>query len=238
MIGSSKTPSARTKMVEAYLAAKDIVVRQGFGAEIDWQARIRFSDVDERFFLQESAWVVLSSGMREHVVRRKFPGVSKAFLDWRSAKDIVGCSRQCRSQALAVFNHAKKVDAILKIATHVNSVGFSEVKARIKGDGVHFLKRFPFIGPATCFHLAKNIGLDVVKPDRHLLRIAEATGYASPEEMCTVLAGEVGDRVSVVDLVIWRYATLDGTYGLFVREDIGKQRRGSQRCAGTARTAA
>ena len=37
-------------------------------------------------------------------------------------------------------------------------------------------------------------------------------GYASPSAMCRRIAEVVGDKDSVVDLVLWRYATLDREY--------------------------
>ncbi len=78
--------------------------------------------------------------------------------------------------------------------------------------GVDFLKTLDFIGPITCYHLAKNIGLDVVKPDRHLVRITEATKFANPHDLCSLIAEMTGDKITVVDLVLWRYATLNDQY--------------------------
>ena len=68
------------------------------------------------------------------------------------------------------------------------------------------------VGASTAFHLAKNLGVPVVKPDRHLLRVSNAAGFESPHDLCAVIADIVGDSVSVVDLVIWRYATLKPSY--------------------------
>ena len=65
--------------------------------------------------------------------------------------------------------------------------------------------------------LAKNLGVDTAKPDRHLVRVAEATGYASPASLCEHLARMVGDTVAVVDLVIWRFATISADYLEFFR---------------------
>ena len=83
---------------------------------------------------------------------------------------------------------------------------------RFQSEGVEFIQTLPFMGPATSYHLAKNIGLDVVKPDRHLLRMAAAVGYDSPSLLCEDIAASVGDRVSVVDVVLWRFATLNSNY--------------------------
>ena len=54
--------------------------------------------------------------------------------------------------------------------------------------------------------------MPVAKPDRHLVRIAEGVGYDSPQQLCDVVSEIVGDPVSVVDIVTWRYATLKGDF--------------------------
>jgi hypothetical protein len=52
-----------------YLTAKERVIEAGFADEIDWQEEVSLEDLDESTFLRESAWVVLSSGFRETVLR-------------------------------------------------------------------------------------------------------------------------------------------------------------------------
>ena len=46
-----------------------------------------------------------------------------------------------------------------------------------------------------------------MKPDRHLVRIAEHYG-TDCFTMCQKLSDEIGDRVGTVDYVIWRAANL------------------------------
>jgi hypothetical protein len=67
------------------------------------------------------------------------------------------------------------------------------------------LQRLPYIGEVTSWHLAKNIGADVSKPDRHLVRVAARFGYADVSSMCKDISSAVGDKMSVADLVLWRF---------------------------------
>jgi len=200
------------RLIAAYMTAKECVIEAGYADEIDWQDHLEFHDVTEQDFLRESAWVILSTGMRETVVRAKFPAVSEAFLNWASARAIVRHSEHCRQSALSVFGHEGKIEAILALAREVFQVGFDEVRKHMHVEGVDYLQSFPYLGPATSYHLAKNLGFDVVKPDRHLLRIAKQARYPSPDAMCRDISRVVGDRKSVVDVVLWRYATLNGCY--------------------------
>lgn len=199
-------------VVRAYRAAKVAVIKSGFAREVEWQKKLSFDELEESSFLRESAWVVLSSGMRESVVRAKFPQVSSAFFDWQSAACIWTNRCTCRKRALESFNHQGKIDAIITICGRVQTIGFEKVKEGIRTRSMPYIQEFPYMGPATSYHLAKNIGLPVAKPDRHLTRVAKALGYATPAELCSDISAAVGDRVPVVDLVIWRYATLKSDY--------------------------
>jgi hypothetical protein len=206
------TMSRQARVAETYLRAKQAVIEKGFETEIEWQDRIRLLQITERDFLREAAWVVLSAGMRETVIRQRFPAVSAAFFSWSSASRIVKNSGQCRERGLAAFAHQGKIDAIITIAQQIFAEGFKVFRSGTEQEGVVFIKQLPFMGPATAYHLAKNIGLDVVKPDRHLLRVAAAAGYDSPQALCEDISELVGDRLAVVDLVLWRFATLCSDY--------------------------
>jgi hypothetical protein len=206
------------RIVDFYTLAKNVVVGGGFGDEIRWQDKIKLSELNESNFLLEAAWVVFSSGMRESVIRQKFPEITTAFCDWSSAEQITANALECRYSAHIAFGHLGKIDSIIEIAKKITDLGFEIFKKKIDSEGIAFLQSLPFIGPATCFHLAKNIGLDVVKPDRHLLRISALAGYKNPADFCAAISRVVGDRVSVVDLVVWRYATMNPGYGHFLTQ--------------------
>ena len=73
------------------------------------------------------------------------------------------------------------------------------------------METLPWIGPITKYHLARNLGIDVAKPDRHLVRLAKRFGYnesTGVQQMCEELAERTRDRIGVVDVVLWRYANL------------------------------
>lgn len=150
--------------------------------------------------------------MRESVFRKKFNQISKIFFYWKSAQKIYEQSHRCKREALLYFNNPRKIDAIIQIANHVYERGFYKVKEAIRREDIDYIIKLPYMGPATSYHFAKNIGLEVVKPDRHLKRVAKVTGYSSPHALCSDIAEVTGEKISVVDLVIWRFATLQNNY--------------------------
>lgn len=199
-------------LAEKYLDVKEIVLRAGYGDEIDWQDEIRPDEIAESDFLRESAWVILSCGFAERSVKARFRAVSAAFKNWSSAGEIVKSRDDCRDLAFSAFRNAAKIDGIVRLVEYVSAHGFADTKSQCYLDPVGFLSQFPYFGQATSRHLAKNLGLSTSKPDRHLKRAARAAGYDCPEQMCTDLANGLEESVSVVDIVIWRHAVLFADY--------------------------
>jgi hypothetical protein len=67
-----------------------------------------------------------------------------------------------------------------------------------------------YIGPSTRYHLARNIGADVAKPDRYMLTRAREIGYpetnAGVQSLARRISKLTGERVGVIDVVFWRDA--------------------------------
>lgn len=200
------------ELCHAYFYAKRFVIKKGYSSEIDWQESVKISDIGEEEFLKETAWVILSSGMNEKVIHKVFPGISVAFYGWKSAKKILINQDVCYANSLSIFGHQKKIFAILKVADRIVREGFENFKKEIALKGINYLETLPYIGSITKFHLAKNIGLNYSKPDRHLERISKKLGFKDTVSLCSLIANKTNEKESVVDLVIWRYATLNNNY--------------------------
>ena len=175
--------------VEEYKKLKQGVIEAGYSDEIAWvQDRSIVEDAD--IFMYEYIFVVLTTGFKEQVAR----GI---FLDLKIAID--------KGQPISsVVRHKQKAKAIEWImrSKHTAFAGF-----KASTNPLEYLEGLPFIGPVTKYHLARNLGLDFVKPDRHLVRIAHKYGL-TPHTMCENLARETGERIGTIDVVIWRAANL------------------------------
>jgi hypothetical protein len=211
---------ASLNMIATYYQAKDIVLRAGFGDEVLWQSSILFDNITESDFLREHAWVTLSAGMKERVIRQKFQDISSSFYDWESAGIIVDHEFRCRQLALMHFNNSRKIEAIIHMSHSINSLGFNAFKKSLRCDPLELLQSLPYIGPVTCYHLAKNIGLPVAKPDRHLTRLADSFGYDDVQMFCEFISNHTGDSIPVVDIVLWRFAVITPGYLEFFRKGV------------------
>ncbi|NMC59243.1 MAG: hypothetical protein GYA51_07670 [Candidatus Methanofastidiosa archaeon] len=200
------------KLVGKYFSIKNYVIENGYAHEIEWQNDVCFDELDESSFLREIAWVILSSGMKESVIRNIFEKFSKCFFNWSSSELISKNKDECFFKALNHFNNKNKVSAIIFAAEKINTIGFRRFKNDIIDDPIEKLQEFPYIGPVTVYHLVKNIGLSYAKPDRHLKRIAKREGYCDVQLFCQQISKLTGDSIPVVDIVFWRFATITNDY--------------------------
>ncbi|GHU80706.1 hypothetical protein FACS189468_1230 [Spirochaetia bacterium] len=205
----------------AYLGVKKFIIQNGYDDEIEWQYNIDFYHLDEETFLREYSWVVLNTGMKEKTIKKIFPSISSSFLFWQSSQEIVDCKNNCKNNALGYFNNEKKINAIIDTAAIISKDGFQSIYTAICNEGIDYLQNLPFIGPITSFHLAKNIGFSVAKPDRHLVKIMKELNYSSVEALCSEISELTDDPIPVVDIVLWRYSTLRNDFiGLCKSKDV------------------
>ncbi|MBZ5505703.1 MAG: hypothetical protein LAO78_09460 [Acidobacteriia bacterium] len=194
------------RVLEFYVAEKKAIQESQFGSELQWQVGLSSASFTEQELLREAAWVVLSAGFKESILRKAFSYISLCFCDWESARLIVENATQCQSTALEAFNNRAKIGAIVEIARIVNELGFEDITECILVDPVGTLQQLPYIGPITAYHLAKNLGFLYAKPDRHLTRLAAFFGFADAHRLCQVISENTSDPLNLVDLVLWRSA--------------------------------
>lgn len=186
-------------LVDGYLDAVKLVQGAGFNDDILWAARLQDVRPTPKYVVQEGAWVIVNSGFRYAVARKLWPRIGEAF-HWFEP-ELVG--PECADRAMAILRHRGKLNAVVTLAANVAEYGIGPILEDARDPPR--LTRFPFIGPTTCWHFAKVLGVDCVKPDVHLRRAAAAAGFATPLEMCQAIRDATGDRLTVVDSVLWRY---------------------------------
>lgn len=144
----------------------------------------------EQFF-EQYVWCVLNAGMKEQVARK----IWERYLE--------------NLDPLTIGHLGKRKAIETGLQNYVK--WFGELKCA--KDPVEYLQTLPWIGPITKYHLARNIGIDCVKPDRHLERLAKQFGYTDPFELCKTIQKEIGgsEMLGTIDLVLWRISNLYGS---------------------------
>lgn len=154
-------------------------------ADIAWSENAQPPEgADE--FAHEAIFVICNSGMQNVVARSIYNRVVAAL--------------EVGQSATTVFRHPGKSAAIDRIWGERKTL-FSAYQAA--EDKLDFCGSLPWIGNITKYHLAKNFGVDVAKPDRHLVRLAALCGE-TPQALCDRLGRENHMRSATVDLLLWR----------------------------------
>lgn len=176
--------------LELFGAIERAVREAGYAAAIHWSENVKPPST-ARKFASEAIYVICNSGMSNRVAVPIFQRCMAALKRHQSAT--------------SVFGHVGKASAIDEIWSH-RVLLFRKLKKA--DDLIGFCGELPWVGPVTKYHLAKNLGADVAKPDVHLNRLAEPEGVTA-QELCERLAAQTGYRVATIDLVLWR-ACADG----------------------------
>jgi len=174
------------QIVKIYEIIKEIVLQDGHGNEIEWCKNIYLNALSEENFYREYSWVVINSGMKYQVAKR----IYDAF--WKD-----------NTVNFDAVRHPNKNKALRQVYSRLDQI-FYFLKSSY--NPLKYLETLPQIGPVTKYHLARNIGIDCAKPDRHLVRIASFFGYEDVQKFCQEIADKTGDRIGVVDIVWWRFA--------------------------------
>jgi hypothetical protein len=178
-------------MLDEYMLLREAIAVEGYTDEIRWAEEVKAPATPEALW-REYSWVVINSGMQNMVAA----GI------WRRVKPCV----EEGGSAHAFFGHKGKADAI-DDGWRLREERFCLAPLTRPTLLVDWCGGLPWIGPITKWHLAKNLGAEVAKPDRWLERVA-AVSRETVHELCARLANESGDRIATVDLVIWRACSL------------------------------
>lgn len=187
---------------------------------LDWVRKLRKpTEFEPRFFLSEYTFIVSTAGFRESTVQRRFPALKEALrgfdpdaLRGMTFADIEGAYMR------AMLANRNKAHAVAKVLT-TYAARPSRVREllerleRTKDPDV--LTQLPYIGNALKYHFSRNLGLDVAKPDVHMLRLARRFGYspdaAGVQAMCEYVGSRRHERVGAVDYVLWYLAKVEAT---------------------------
>lgn len=181
-------------------------VDESYPEQLDYYRDISLESLTPHSFWSEYIWCVYTSGFNASVVSKKFKDLMNAYGPW----DFKQPDRRVKEKVLKIFANKRKCDAILRTRSWLRSMGWD----RFREDFIaspETLGHLPFIGSVTRYHLARNIGVDCVKPDLHLVRLAEFFSMEEPSSLCEFLAGLSGERLGVVDYVLWCYCATFGT---------------------------
>lgn len=178
--------------INRYYSIQSDVFAAGHKNEWEWAQKVERPDTPEEMLL-ETIWVICNSGMKYEVAQKIYNSVIEAIHDDRPIHDE--------------FKHYRKVRAIEAAMDEANERYDKFMSTLSTQKILEYFESFDGIGPITKYHLARNLGINVCKPDRHLVRIAKKYDMTA-FEMCSLLSKQSGERIGAVDVVLWRAAIM------------------------------
>lgn len=204
-------PSFDQGPLEYFIRARKFAY-QNYAEEIKRISSVRLENVDEHTFFREYLWTVHTTGFSAKAVGKFFDRLAHAYgrydvLASESFQDACARVRQvCNNPSKIMSVHMTSRLIRDGIAEH----GWEGFRAQSLSSP-ELLKKLPYVGKITCFHLARNIGLlDSVKPDLHLIRMAEHWGFEDCNSMCQSMQQD-GMPLGIIDLILWYSASTFGT---------------------------
>lgn len=198
----------------AYFARALAFAREYYSEEMEQIASVKADLVDPHFFFREYIWVVHATGFSAKAVGKFMPRLVTAYGSYEELAERT--VQQAEERVKPVCNNPQKIKAIhtasVLVRDGVRKHGWEKYR-KDQLSSPALLAKLPYVGPITSFHLGRNIGLlDCVKPDLHLVRLAELWDFPDCIAMCKEMQkGAPELPLGIVDLVVWYAASTFGT---------------------------
>lgn len=167
---------------------------------LEWSERELAPPADPEKLAAEVIWIILCAGRSAQAARTIETRVWKALA---AGTPVVGA-----------FGYRAKAEAIERAwaQREQDFQQFQQALPRGPEAVIEWAGALPFVGPITKYQLAKNAGVDTVKPDLHLCRLAgihqadrvpPTERYRRCQAMAEDISRETGDSVPVIDSMTW-----------------------------------
>ncbi len=171
-----------------------------------WRAETPEQKTD-RDLLEEYGWVVACCGLTARAILPRWERLGAALGGWVPAP----AAAAPRGDVLAVLANPRKIDAIQALAADLaaNPGQMQRLAECPLKEVFAWMATLPFVGPTNRYHLARNLGWDVVVKNGPVPRLAGRLD-TTPEQLCGAISDQTGERLRVVDLVLWSWGNAVG----------------------------
>ncbi len=161
-------------------------------------------------FALEVIYVILASGFNQQTAKRKFFEITNLL---KQKNDVL------LPDLLKIFNNQNKMKSILKIWNNKEIYCSDFYKLKTDNEKLNFLETLPYIGKITKNHLARNLGMNMVKYDVWIKRLGAAL-YGNGKDFdenilsddvkiaCDTMFDEIskttGLKKGYIDVVLWK----------------------------------
>jgi hypothetical protein len=195
-----------------FLALERRIIESGLGSDKDPFEVIKSRLVSPPVlspedFAREAVYVILAGGFNQTVAKRKYAQICEILRDGIGEDEI-----------FALFANRNKARAIAKIWNGRSKFRDGFYARTTPEAKIAYLSTLPHIGKITCHHLARNLGISVVKYDLWIQRLGirevglglEPSFPLDPrvrracDEMFEGLEASTGLPRGYIDVVLWK----------------------------------
>jgi 3-methyladenine DNA glycosylase Tag len=202
---------------------------------MNFYRRLSPEKITDKFLLEELSWITYAGGFRYDVIRKYWPKITEAFSGFDVCKvselyeDIdVQAKLICEKSGFRNITKAKwcifNAQRIIQLDCEFRASGglkgyFLQIARmdirQIVENTPIFLNdlRFKGIGKTTIFHLLKNVGIDIFKPDIHVCRMLQKLGLVSKTSSILDICKAMYSLASSYDIKVSELDTLLFVYG-------------------------
>ena len=207
---------------------KSISIGDNFIKEIDLRRAAEFDkNKSDSFFYEKLVITIHVGGFRVATLRNRWDDVKKAFSNY----DVNEVSKYTEKDFKRMMNNPKLIRNVRKIRACIANAktlrnlskeygSFGEYLDQRKNDfdGLKTVlkKEFDYLGNILALNYLKDIGIDSLKPDVHVLRVMFRLGLIDSESMASknvdrvmviakMMSKATGERLNVIDAIFWIY---------------------------------
>ena len=207
---------------------ESISIDDNFISAIERRRRAVFDkNKPDSFFYERLVITIHVSGFRVSVLRDRWDDIKKAFSDY----DIYRVSQYTDKDLEKMMNNPKlirnekKLKACIENAKIMKNISeeygsFGEFLSGL-GNNLRELReelrtKLKYLGPVLIHEYLKEIGIDSIKPDVHVVKVMHRLGLVDSEKissdsidrvvkMAEKMSRATGEKLNVIDAIFWMY---------------------------------
>lgn len=217
-----------SKLEDSLKSNYEKVTQKSFEKEYQWARNLVFDEKTDDWYFDTLKFIAFYSGFKAGTVTNKTDVINKHFSDFRTVANYGNEDIDRIMSDLEMIRHKRKIEGVIEnakaiveiiededygsVQKYIESFKPNKSKARLK-DFYNILRsKFAYLGDVTAFHFMMEIGLDVVKPDRVLVRIFKRLRLIDDEKQYFELieharnfSKATGEKIRYIDLVFVVY---------------------------------
>jgi len=207
---------------------EEISIGDNFLKEIKERRERSFDkDKPDSYFYEVMVRDIHNAGMKATLVTSKLPFIRKAFSDFdiRKVSEFDDKNIQNLMDNLNIIRNEGKLRACVENAKKMKELSeqsdsFGEFLNQHKDNLMELRNRltsnFRYLGNIVVLDYLKDIGIDIIKPDVHVIRVFFRLGFIDSEkqtgsnvskiiEVTEQIKQETSEKLAVIDAIFWMY---------------------------------